>query len=396
MEVQSSPRTKHTAEYVHLRDPRAAGRTGYNGCRATSGTWESAFTKKVRDSGTNFFFEYLPVGQYTFKTPAARQPRGSFPRRTRSDQSLYAPEFTAYSAGHMIRRANQVATAQGPQTADGIGGEQGWSYRNKTKRRSETKPCFGSTSNSSAVFAPFAFAYGFTALLSHSGLVWRMFICTMPIVASLSVANVFMYRQRLQASVPGHRNRHSARLSADRAHRWCKYRGPYRDPAGWRDGGGPHLHGSVLVAFLVSGDCAGVWGHLAYPLSVPVARSRAKRHRNDPSTSSVKRVILGVALYLLYQFSAGSKQALARTIADKALDASYQNAWPPPAASSCRWNAKGSSHCSAGQKRVCRQHDHGSDADECGDRNDGVLLIRRLITPARFCRDDSQLEITCC
>ncbi len=55
--------------------------------------------EETRDSGANFFFEQLPVGQYTFKLPAARANlAGVFRVGPATVQSMYAPELTAYSA----------------------------------------------------------------------------------------------------------------------------------------------------------------------------------------------------------------------------------------------------------------------------------------------------------
>ena len=99
IEVQLSLRSKHAAEYVHLRDPRGAGfepetlRSGYK--------WDLGigWYEEVRDSGTNFFFEWLPRGEYTFKYRLRAAVAGTFRVGPASVQSMYAPEFAAYSAG---------------------------------------------------------------------------------------------------------------------------------------------------------------------------------------------------------------------------------------------------------------------------------------------------------
>lgn len=99
VEVQLSLRAKHAAEYVHLRDPRGAGfepqetRSGYE--------WDLgiAVYREIRDSGTNFFFEWLPVGEYTFKYRLRASHAGSFRVGPAQIQSMYAPEFVGYSAG---------------------------------------------------------------------------------------------------------------------------------------------------------------------------------------------------------------------------------------------------------------------------------------------------------
>ncbi len=99
VEVQLSLRAKHAAEYVHLRDPRGAG---FEPETTTSGyKWDLGigWYEEVRDSGTNFFFEWLPAGEYTFKYRLRANLAGTFRVGPAQVQSMYAPEFVAYSAG---------------------------------------------------------------------------------------------------------------------------------------------------------------------------------------------------------------------------------------------------------------------------------------------------------
>jgi hypothetical protein len=99
IEVQLSLRARHAAEYVHLRDPRGAGfepattRSSYR--------WDLGlgWYEEVRDSGTNFFFDWLPVGEYTLKVRLRVAMAGRFRVAPAVLQSMYAPEFTAYSSG---------------------------------------------------------------------------------------------------------------------------------------------------------------------------------------------------------------------------------------------------------------------------------------------------------
>ncbi len=103
IEVQVSIRLKHAAEYVHLRDPRAAGlepenvRSGYRYDLGIS------WFEEVRDSGTNFFFSYLPVGEYTFRYRLRANMAGNFRIGPATIQSIYAPEFNAYSTGAKMK-----------------------------------------------------------------------------------------------------------------------------------------------------------------------------------------------------------------------------------------------------------------------------------------------------
>ena len=99
VEVQLSVRARHAAEYVHLRDPRAAGLEP--GVAVSRYKWDLglAWYEEIRDSGTNFFFERLPAGEYTLKYRAHAAMAGRFRVGPATLQSMYAPEFTAYSSG---------------------------------------------------------------------------------------------------------------------------------------------------------------------------------------------------------------------------------------------------------------------------------------------------------
>ncbi|HQR68411.1 MAG TPA: alpha-2-macroglobulin family protein, partial [Thermoanaerobaculia bacterium] len=102
VEVQLSLRTKHEAEYVHLRDPRGAG---FEPVSTASG-WKRdlglAYYEEVRDSATNFFFERLPAGEYTFRYRVRAAMGGRFRVGPATVQSMYAPEFNAFSAGALL------------------------------------------------------------------------------------------------------------------------------------------------------------------------------------------------------------------------------------------------------------------------------------------------------
>jgi uncharacterized protein YfaS (alpha-2-macroglobulin family) len=102
IEVHLSIRAKHAAEYIHLRDPRGAGfepETLHSQYKWNLGI---SWYEEVRDSGTNFFFEWLPAGEYTFKYRLRANMAGAFRVGPAVLQSMYAPEFTAYSAGHRL------------------------------------------------------------------------------------------------------------------------------------------------------------------------------------------------------------------------------------------------------------------------------------------------------
>lgn len=102
VEVQLSIRTKHPVEYVHLRDPRGAGfePTSVN----SQHKWDLGiyWYEEIRDSGTNFFFEHLPQGEYTFKYRIRATTAGQFQVSPATLQPMYAPEFAAYSSGQRL------------------------------------------------------------------------------------------------------------------------------------------------------------------------------------------------------------------------------------------------------------------------------------------------------
>lgn|GEM_PF-186884 len=111
IEVHLSIRARHQAEYVHLRDPRPSG------CEPavlTSGyKWDSGLGRyeEIRDSGTSFFMEWLPEGEYTLRHRIRCAMAGMFKAAPATLQSMYAPEFAAYSSGALIKVA--LANASG-------------------------------------------------------------------------------------------------------------------------------------------------------------------------------------------------------------------------------------------------------------------------------------------
>jgi hypothetical protein len=109
VEVQLTITSRMAAEYVHLRDPRPAGLepgaalSGYKWDLFAPGRYE-----EVRDSGTNFFFDWLPAGEYTLSYRVRASMAGTFRTGPATIQSMYAPEFTAYSAGDVVTVAPAV------------------------------------------------------------------------------------------------------------------------------------------------------------------------------------------------------------------------------------------------------------------------------------------------
>ncbi len=102
LEIHLSIRAQHPCEYVHLRDPRAAGLEPENPVSRFKWDLGIGWYEEVRDSGTNFFFEQLPQGEYTFKYRLRANLAGTFRVAPATLQSMYAPEFNAYSAGIIL------------------------------------------------------------------------------------------------------------------------------------------------------------------------------------------------------------------------------------------------------------------------------------------------------
>src|SRR5262249_34870521 len=67
IEVQISLRSKHAAEYVHLRDPRPAGAEPENALSRYRWRLGISWYEQTRDSATDLFFENLPAGEYPFQ-----------------------------------------------------------------------------------------------------------------------------------------------------------------------------------------------------------------------------------------------------------------------------------------------------------------------------------------
>jgi hypothetical protein len=102
VEVELEMQAGHEAEYVHLRDPRGAG---FEPETLTSG-WEwqlgVAYYQEIRDSGANFFLERVPAGTYTFRYRLRAATAGTFRVGPAQVQSMYAPDFVAYSSGRQL------------------------------------------------------------------------------------------------------------------------------------------------------------------------------------------------------------------------------------------------------------------------------------------------------
>jgi alpha-2-macroglobulin len=125
IEVQLSLRSAAPAEYVHLRDPRAAG---LEPIAALSGyRWDLGvgWYEETRDSGANFFFESLPAGEHMLRYRLRANLAGTFRVGPATVQSMYAPEFAAYSAGNVLTVGPAAPPAPGPASGPLAGASAG-------------------------------------------------------------------------------------------------------------------------------------------------------------------------------------------------------------------------------------------------------------------------------
>lgn len=102
VEVQLSLSSKHQVGYVHLKDPRPSGFEPMSSTSSHKWDFGLYWYEEIRDSGTNFFFERLPQGEFTFKYRLRASHAGLFKAAPATLQPLYAPEFAAFSSGREI------------------------------------------------------------------------------------------------------------------------------------------------------------------------------------------------------------------------------------------------------------------------------------------------------
>ena len=102
IEVQLDISSRAQAEYIQLRDPRAAGLEPPIAVSKYHYDLGLIYYEEVRDSATNFFIEQLPAGQYTLKYRLRANLAGRYRVGPATLQSMYAPEFAGFSAGHEL------------------------------------------------------------------------------------------------------------------------------------------------------------------------------------------------------------------------------------------------------------------------------------------------------
>ncbi len=101
IEVQLKINTRSQFEYVHLKDPKAAG---FEAEALLSG-WKYDplwFYEEPRDSLTNFFMSRMPHGEYILRYRLRPTKPGTYRIGAATLQPMYAPEMSAHSDGFII------------------------------------------------------------------------------------------------------------------------------------------------------------------------------------------------------------------------------------------------------------------------------------------------------
>ena len=102
VEVQLSLRAKHAAEYVHLRDPRGAGFEPETHDLALQVGPRHLLVRGDPGLRHQLLLRVAAGRRVHLQVPPAGRHGRHLPRRPAILQSMYAPEFTAYSAGHRL------------------------------------------------------------------------------------------------------------------------------------------------------------------------------------------------------------------------------------------------------------------------------------------------------
>jgi hypothetical protein len=90
-------------EYVHMKDMRASGFEPTNVISSYKYQDGLGYYESTRDAATNFFFSYLPKGNYVFEYPLVVSHNGNFSNGITSIQCMYAPEFASHSEGIRVK-----------------------------------------------------------------------------------------------------------------------------------------------------------------------------------------------------------------------------------------------------------------------------------------------------
>ena len=89
-------------EYIHMKDMRASGLEPLNVLSTYNWQGGLGYYESTGDLATNFYFDYVPKGNYVFEYPLQVNLRGEFSNGITSIQCMYAPEFSSHSEGIKI------------------------------------------------------------------------------------------------------------------------------------------------------------------------------------------------------------------------------------------------------------------------------------------------------
>lgn len=90
-------------EFVHMKDMRASGLEPVNFLSGHHYQGGMYYYESIHDASVNFFFDYLPKGDYVFEYPLRVAHSGDFSNGITTIQCMYAPEFGAHSEGVELR-----------------------------------------------------------------------------------------------------------------------------------------------------------------------------------------------------------------------------------------------------------------------------------------------------
>jgi len=99
VKVRIELRVDRNMEYIHMKDMRAAGFEPLNTLTQYKYQEGLGYIESTRDASTDFFFAYLPKGEYVFEYPLRVFQSGNMSNGITNIQCMYAPEFTSHSEG---------------------------------------------------------------------------------------------------------------------------------------------------------------------------------------------------------------------------------------------------------------------------------------------------------
>jgi uncharacterized protein YfaS (alpha-2-macroglobulin family) len=102
IEVELKIKSKNEAEYIHILAPRPSGcepEKLISGWLSSTGIY---FYEMVRDSKEDFFIENIPKGEFKLRYRLRVANEGVFKVAPATMESMYAPEFKAYSSGKVL------------------------------------------------------------------------------------------------------------------------------------------------------------------------------------------------------------------------------------------------------------------------------------------------------